>query len=97
MSLCGAKARVTYGAGQLDPLGEVEPPGPGPWRRLHDSKRGAAGVFDRVGRVRVAWSERVWPDTGRKSQTSARLPGRSTRPISARPAAGSAQWSLDRC
>jgi hypothetical protein len=32
---------------------------------------------------------------GRKSQTSARPPGRSTRPISARPAAGSAQWCID--
>jgi hypothetical protein len=33
---------------------------------------------------------------GRKSQMSARAPGRSTRPISARPAVGSARWCIDR-
>ena len=33
---------------------------------------------------------------GRKSQMSARPLGRRTRPISARPAAGSAQWCIDR-
>ena len=33
---------------------------------------------------------------GHKSQMSARAPGRSTRPISARPVVGSAQWCIDR-
>ena len=33
---------------------------------------------------------------GRKSQTNARAPGRSTRPISASPAVGSAQWCIEK-
>ena len=53
-------------------------------------------VVDRIGDVRVAWSERMGPDAGRRSQMSARPPGRSTRPISARPAVGSAQWCIDK-
>jgi transposase len=52
------------GADQLDPLGEVEPPRPRPWRGVHHPKPGATGVLDRVGQVRVAWPERMWPDAG---------------------------------
>ena len=32
----------------LDPLGEVEPPGPAPWRGVHHPKPGATGVLDRL-------------------------------------------------
>jgi hypothetical protein len=34
-------------------------------------------VLDRIGQVRVAWSEQIGPDAGRKSQMSALAPGRS--------------------
>jgi hypothetical protein len=49
---------------QLDPLGEGEPPGPAPWRRVHHPKPRATRVLDRIGHVRVAWPERMWPDAG---------------------------------
>ena len=52
------------GADQFDPLGEVEPPRPGPGRGLGHPKRSATGVLDRVGQVRVAWSEWMGPDAG---------------------------------
>lgn len=44
---------------QLDPLDEVEPPGPSPRRRAHHAKRRARRLFDRIGQMAVTWSERV--------------------------------------
>jgi hypothetical protein len=52
-------------------------------------------ALERVRQLRVAWSERMRTDAGRKSQISARAPGRSTRPISARPAVGVGPGCID--
>ena len=56
------------GVDQLDPLGEGEPPGPGPGpgpgRGVHQPKRSAARMVDRIGQVGMAWSERMGPDPG---------------------------------
>src|SRR6266540_300040 len=56
-----ALASPSFGADQLDPAGQAEPPWPAPRRRAHHAERRAVHVFDRIGQIRVAWSEKVWP------------------------------------
>src|SRR6266508_4494592 len=48
------------GPDQLDPLGEREPPGPGPWRRAHYAEWTVARVFERVRHMPVERYE-AWP------------------------------------
>jgi hypothetical protein len=60
----GFNGGCLIGTDQLDPLGEGEPPGPGPGRGVHHPKRSAARMVDRIGQVGMAWSERMGPDPG---------------------------------
>jgi hypothetical protein len=84
--------RVTIGADQLEPLSEVEPPGPGPWCGVHHPKRSIARVLDRIGQVRVAWSEQIGPDAGPEVPDerpgAGAQPARPGRPLAARPPPG---------